>query len=167
MRAQLEAMEEENESGDKENFQFNGWNLFHSEVQIGGATRSNFAKVWNELSQKEKEVYNERARRIKEKGQGDLLASTMKQLKSPQKGRPANASLQFRNQFQANILKEANKDIGREWSKLSDKEREKYVKPYVVEYQLYKAEMEKYKAGDKYGGNKRNIKNQGNRGRDE
>merc|ERR1712150_29176 len=40
----------------------------------------------------------------------------------------------------------------------SDEEREKYVKPYEVEYQLYQAEMEEYKAGDKYGENKRNWK---------
>merc|ERR1712061_4214 len=111
---------------------------------------------WNELSPEEKEVYNERARKINEKGQGDLLASTMK--KFGLNGRPQSALMQFCNQFLTKRSKEATKDIGREWSELSDEEREKYVKPYKVEYQLFKAEMEEYKAGDKYGENKRNRK---------
>ena len=158
MKAQLEAMEEVDKSGDKENSHYDGWDLFRSDFQIPDATISNLGKVWNELSPEEKEVYNERARKINEKGQGDLLASTVKKFKSSRYGRPASAPTQFHNQFLSKRLKEAHEDIKREWSELSDEEREKYVKPYEVEYQIYKAEMEEYKAGDKYGENKRNGK---------
>ena len=65
------------------------------------ATLSNFvtkaAQMWNDLTQEEKEAYHERARKINEKGQGDLLA-TMKKMRSEKFGRPQTASMQFRNQ---------------------------------------------------------------------
>ena len=96
IRAQFEAMEVEDKGGNKENSQYNGFHLFSSEVQISGASSvSNYVKMWNDLSPEEKEIYNERARKIKQKGQGALLASTIK--KFGRNGPPRSALLQFHN----------------------------------------------------------------------
>merc|ERR1712037_82887 len=163
MKAQLEAMVEEDKRGEKEDPNYTGRNLFWSEVKIPGANLSDFikmaAQMWNDLTLEEREAYHERARQIKEKGQGDLLAATMKKMRSTNSGgRPQNASMQFRSQFLSNGFKEAHKEMKREWSELSDEEREKYVKQYEEEKKLYNAQMEEYRAGDAYAGNTRNMK---------
>merc|ERR1712037_430966 len=82
----------------------------------------------------------------------------MKKMKSRNSGRPVSASMQFRNEFLSVGLKEAYKEIKREWSELSDEERGKYVKPYEEERKLYNVQMEEYRAGDKYAENKRKSK---------
>jgi len=70
MKAQFEAMEEE----DKEKSRYTGLSLFYSEVQIPGATASDFMtkanQMWNGLTPEERDAYNERARKIKERGAG-------------------------------------------------------------------------------------------------
>merc|ERR1712037_853179 len=86
MKAKLEAMEEEDKSGEKEHPRYHAWSLFISEVQIPDATSSDFttkaSQMWNDLTPEEREAYHERARKINEKGQADLIASTMKKMKS-------------------------------------------------------------------------------------
>ena len=81
MKAQLEAMEEGDKRDAKDNPFYNGWTLFNSEVHIPGVTTSNFSKkasqMWNDLKTEEREAYHERARKINEKGQGDILASVI------------------------------------------------------------------------------------------
>ena len=103
MKAQLEAMEEEGKRGEQGNAYYNGWILFRSEVQIPGATVTDFstktAQMWNDLTPEEREAYHERARKITEKGQGDLLAATMKKMRTGNSGRPASAPTQFRHKF--------------------------------------------------------------------
>merc|ERR1711934_925308 len=93
MKAQLEAMEEEGKRGEGEKPKYTGWDLFKSEVKIPGATASDFwtkaAQMWNDLTPEEREAYLERARKINEEGHKDLLAATMKKMKSGQSGRPA------------------------------------------------------------------------------
>merc|ERR1712037_282885 len=162
MKAQFEAMVEEDKRGEKENPKYNGRTLFYSEVQITGATATDFstkaAQMWNDLTPEEREAYHERARKINEKGQKDLLAATMKKIKSSNSGRPVNASMQFRHKFLSVGLKEAFKDCKREWSELSEEERGKYEKLYEEERKLYNAQMEEYRAGDKYAENKRKSK---------
>jgi len=162
MKAQLEAMEEEGKRGEGEKPTYTGLHLFRSEVQIPGATASDFMtmanKMWNDLTPEEREAYHERARKINEKGQGDLLAATMKKIKSTTSGRPVNASMQFRHKFLSVGLKEAMKEFSRQWSELSDEERGKYEKLYEEERKLYNAQMEEYRAGDKYAENKRKSK---------
>merc|ERR1712037_387649 len=163
MKAQLEAMEEGDKRDAKDNPFYNGWTLFNSEVHIPGVTTSNFSKkasqMWNDLKTEEREAYHERARKINEKGQGDILASTIKKIETSRiSGRPVNASLQFRSKFLSDGLKEAFKEMKREWLELSDKERDEYVKPYEVETKLFNAQMEEYRAGDNYAKNKRNMK---------
>merc|ERR1712037_973041 len=162
MKAQLEAMEEEGKRGEGEKPKYTGLHLFCSEVQIPGATVSDFLtmsnKMWNDLTPEEREAYHERARKINEKGQGDLLSATLKKIKSTTSGRPVNASMQFRHKFLSVGLKEAFKELKREWSELSEEERGKYVKPYEEERKLYNAQMEEYRAGDKYAENKRKSK---------
>merc|ERR1712037_654301 len=158
MKAQLEAMVEEDKRGEKEDPNYTGRNLFWSEVKIPGANFSDFIKMatqmWNDMTLEEREDYHERARKINEKGQGDLLAATMKKIKSPNSGRPVNASMQFRNKFVSVGLKEAHKEFSRQWSELSDEERGKYEKLYEEETKLFNAQMEEYRAGDKYAENK-------------
>merc|ERR1712037_1047438 len=93
MKAQLEAMEEEGKRGEEEKPKYTGLNLFRSEVQIQGASASDFStkvsQMWNDLTPEEREAYHERARKINEKGQGDLLAATMKKIKTSRiSGRP-------------------------------------------------------------------------------
>merc|ERR1712037_1092465 len=162
MKAQFEAMVEEDKRGEKENPKYNGRTLFYSEVQIPGATFSDFctkaAQMWNDLTPEERKAYHERARKITEKGQGDLLAATMRKIKSPNSGRPVHASMQFRNKLLSDRLKEAHKEIKREWSELSDEERDYYAKQYEEETKLFNAQMEEYRAGDAYAGNTRNMK---------
>ena len=120
MKAQLEAMEEEGKRGEEEKITYTGLHLLYSEVKIPGATASEFMtkakKMWNDLTKEGKEAYHERARKINEKGQADLLAATMKKIKSTTSGRPLSASMQFRNQFLSVGLKEAFKEFSREWS---------------------------------------------------
>jgi len=157
MKAQFKAMQEE----DKEKSSYSGRHLFFSEVQIPGATASNFTtkagQMWNDLTPEEREAYHERARQINEKGQGDLLAATMKKINSY--GRPLTASMQFSSSFLSDKLKEAYKEMKREWSELSDEEKGKYVKQYEEETKLFNDQMEEYRAGDNYAGNtrKRNV----------
>merc|ERR1712037_437139 len=163
MKAQFEAMEEEGKRGEGEETTYTGRHLFFSEVQIPGATTtSDFvtkdSQMWNDLTPEEKEAYLERARKINEEGHKDLLAATMKKIKTKNYGQPVNAATQFRNKFVSVGLKEAYKEIKREWSELSDEERGKYVKPYEEERKLYNAQMEEYRAGDKYAENKRKSK---------
>merc|ERR1712210_281075 len=162
MKAQLEAMEEEGKRGEGEKPKYTGLHLFCSEVQIPGATASDFFtksnKMWNDLTPEEREAYHERARKINEKGQGDLLSATLKKIKSTTSGRPVNASMQFRHKFLSVGLKEAMKEFSRQWSELSDEERGKYEKLYEEERKLYNAQMEEYRAGDKYAENKRKMK---------
>jgi len=162
MTAQLEAMEEEDKRGEKEKSNYHGWFLFCSEVKIPGDTASDFltkaGQMWNDLTPEEREAYHERARKINEKGQGDLLAATMKKMRSGTSGRPADASMRFRHKFLSHELKEAHKEMKREWSELSDEERQKYVKQYEMEKKLYNAQMEEYRAGDTYAENKRKGK---------
>merc|ERR1712037_776495 len=114
MKAQLEAMEEEGKRGEGEKPKYTGLHLFYSEFQIQGATVSDFmtkaAQMWNDLTPEEREAYHERARKINEKGQADLLAATMKKMRTGKSGRPANAPTQFRNKFQSVGLKEAHKE---------------------------------------------------------
>ena len=57
--------------------------------------------------------------------------------------------MQFRIQFMADELKEADKELNREWSELSDEEREKYVEPFEVETVLYNAQMNECRAENK------------------
>merc|ERR1712210_353235 len=84
---------------------------------------------------------------------------TMKKIKTSRiSGRTVDASMQFRTKFLSVGLKEAHKEFKREWSELSDEEREKYVKPYEEERKLFNAQMEEYRAGDKYAENKRKGK---------
>merc|ERR1712210_303839 len=45
-----------------------------------------------------------------------------------------------------------------EWSELSDEERGKYEKLFEEETKLFNAQMEEYRAGDKYAENKRKSK---------
>ena len=162
MKAKFEAMEEEDKSGEKEHPHYHAWSLFISEVQIPDATSSDFttkaSQMWNDLTPEEREAYHERARKINEKGQADLIASTMKKMKSKNYGLPQPAPLQFRNKFLSDGLKEALKEVKREWSELTDKERENYVKQFEVETKLFNAHREKYRAGDKYAENKRKVK---------
>merc|ERR1711935_1239192 len=66
--------------------------------------------------------------------------------------------MQFRSKFLSDQLKEAHKELSRVWSELSDEKRENYVKQYEEEKKLYNAQMEEYRAGDKYAENKRKIK---------
>merc|ERR1719507_367055 len=73
-------------------------------------------------------------------------------------GRPVHASMRFRNQFISDQLKEANKEMKREWSELSDEEKGKYLKQYEEEKKLFNAQMEEYRAGDTYAKNIRNMK---------
>merc|ERR1711934_873716 len=161
MKAQFEAMEEEGKRGEGEKPRYTGLHLFCSEVQIPGATASDFLtmayKMWNDLTPEEKEACHERARKINEKGQADLLAATMKKIKSGKSGRPADVHMQFRNKFLSVGLKEANKEWKKEWSELSEEERGKYVKLYEEERKLYNAQKEEYRAGDKYAENKRKM----------
>merc|ERR1711935_559173 len=82
----------------------------------------------------------------------------MKKMRSGKYGRPQTAYMQFRNPFMSDQLKEAFKEIKREWSELSDEEREKYVKQYEEETKLFNAQLEEYRAGDTYAGNKKNMK---------
>merc|ERR1711934_778664 len=118
--------------GEGEDTKYTGIHLFCSEVKIPGATFSDFltkaGQMWNDLTPEEREAYHERARKINEKGQGDLLAATMKKMRSGTSGRPQNAYMQFSTSFLSDKLKEANKEMKREWSELSDEERGKYVK---------------------------------------
>merc|ERR1712037_192723 len=162
MKAQLEAMEEEGKRGEGEKPKYTGLHLFCSEVQIPGATASDFFtkanKMWNDLTPEEREAYHERARKINEKGQGDLLSATLKKIKSTTSGRPVNASMQFRHKFLSVGLKEAMKEFSRQWSELGDEERGKYEKLYEEERKLFNAQMEEYRAGDKYAENKRKSK---------
>merc|ERR1711934_1002184 len=74
------------------------------------------SQMWNDLTPEEREAYHERARKINEKGQGDLLAATMKKMRSGTSGRPADASMRFRHKFLSHELKEAHKEMKREWS---------------------------------------------------
>jgi len=162
MKAQWEAMEEGDKRDEKVKHHYSGWPLFCSEVNIAGATACHFmtkaGQMWNDLTPEEREAYHERARKINEKGQRDLLAATMKKRKSGLSGKPANASTQFCNKFLSDQLKEANKEIKREWSELSDEEREKYVKPSEEETKLFNAQMEEYREGETYAENKRKRK---------
>jgi len=162
MKAQLEAMEEGDKRDAKDNAFYNGWTLFNSEVHIPGATVSDFStkagKMWNELTPEKRQDYHEKARKINEKGQGELLASTIKKIKTINYGRPITAPTQFRNHFLSDRLKEAYKEIKRERLELCDKERESYVKRFEVETKLYNAQMVEYRAGEKYARNKRNVK---------
>ena len=155
----LQAMEEEDKSGGKDNRSFNGRILFQSEVQIPGASLDFLAKaskMWNKLTPKEKEVYNERARKINEDGQGNLLKSTLKQV--GYKGKPIAPYLEFLRKIMPQKLKVAHNEIMREWSELSDEEKEKYVKASEEEFKAYNAQMEEYKGGEKFTEDKRNKK---------
>merc|ERR1712210_276470 len=119
MKAQFEAMVEEDKRGEKENPHYNGFKLFNSEVQIPDDTSSHFmtktSQMWNDLTPEEREAYHERARKINEKGQADLLAATMKKMRTGKSGRPANAPTQFCRKFLSDGLKEAQKEMKREW----------------------------------------------------
>merc|ERR1719264_2269065 len=103
MKAQFEAMEEDGKRGEEEKTTYTGLHLFYSLVQIPGAAASDFwtkaAQMWNDLTPEEREAYHERAKKVNEKGQKDLLAATMKKIKSTTSGRPQAASLQFRSKF--------------------------------------------------------------------
>ena len=159
LRAQLEAMDEEDKISNKEKSNYTGQNLFYSEVQIPGASGDFIKmahKMWKDLSPEEKKVYNERARMINEKGQRKIFTSTIKKMMN-NRG-PTNPYRIFISQILSKRQKEAHFDIRMEWSELSDEEKEKYVKQYEVENQLYKSEMEEYKARDTYGESKRNLK---------
>jgi len=157
----LEAMEEEGKRGEQENPKYDGYSLFRSEVQITGATATDFstkaAQMWNDLTPEERDAYHERARKINEKA--DLLVSTMKKIEtSKPSGRPANASVQFCRKFRSERLKEAHKEMKMKWSELSDEEKGKYVKLFEEETKLFNAQMEEYRAGDKYAENIRKMK---------
>jgi len=155
----ISEMGEGDKSGGKDNRSFNGRLLFTSEVQIPGASFDFIAKalkMWNELTPEEKEVYNERARKIIEEGQGNLLKSTKKRVKSY--GRPKTAYIEFASKFVSQTMKEAHIDMMRKWSELSDEEKEKYVKASEEEFEDYNAQMEKYKGGEKFTEDKRNKK---------
>ena len=152
-------MEEGDQSGGKGNRSFNGRMLFTSEVQIPGASFDFIVKalkMWNELTPEEKEVYNERARKINEEGQGNLLKSTIKNVKSH--GRPKTAYIEFASKFVSQTMKEAHSDMMRKWSELSDEEKEKYVKASEEEFEAYNAQLQKYKRGEKFTEDKRNRK---------
>ena len=155
----LQAMEEEDKGGGKVNQGFNGTALFLSEVQIPGAGFDFLAKaskIWNELTPGEKEIYNERARKMNEESQGNLLKSTLKLVKSY--GKPKTAFTEFQSKISPQKMKAAHSEIRREWSELSDEDKEKYVKASEKEYKAYNAQMEKYKVGEKFSEDKRNMK---------
>ena len=155
----LQAMEEEDERGGKVKQRFYGKLLFQSEVQIPGASSDFLAKaskMWNELTSQEREVYNERARKMNGEGQGDLLKSTLKQVRS--RGKPRAAYLEFLSKIMPQKMKVAHNEIMREWSELSDEEKEKYVKASEEEFESYNAQLQKYKGGEKFTEDKRNRK---------
>ena len=165
IKAKLDALEEEDKIGETEKSPYIGWHLFRSEVQIQGATATasdliDFKKMasqmWQDLSPEERDAYKERARKIDEKGQKELLASERK--RHGNSGRPLDASQHFRHQYMSERMKEAHKEVKREWAELSDEDREVYVKQFEEDTKLYNAWKEEYRAGDKYGENQRNIK---------
>jgi len=82
----------------------------------------------------------------------------MKRMRSGISGKPQAAYSRFRSQFISDQLKEAQKEIKRKWSELSDEERGKYEKLFEEETKLYNAQMEEYRAGDTYAKNIRNMK---------
>ena len=116
--------------------------------------------MWMELTPEEKEVYNERARKINEEGQGNLLKSTVKYLKSKGScyGRPKTAFNEFTSKILSQRLKAACGEIMKEWHELSAVGKEKYEKLYEEEFKAYNLQMEKYKGGEKFTENKRNRK---------
>ena len=165
IKAKLDALEEEDKIGETEKSPYIGWHLFRSEVQIQGATATasdliDFMKMasqmWQDLSPEERDAYKERARKIDEKGQKELLASERK--RHGNSGRPLDASQHFRHQYMSERMKEAHKEVKREWAELSDEDREVYVKQFEEDTKLYNAWKEEYRAGDMYAGDKRNRK---------
>ena len=160
IKAKLDALEEEDKIGETEKSPYIGWRLFRSEVQIQGATAFDFVtmanQMWHDLTPEKRKSYNERARMINEKGQKEFFASEKKRPSCS--GRPLNASMQFRNQYLSDRMKEAFMEFKREWDELSDEDRGVYVKQYEEEIRLYNAQKEEYRAGDTYAGDKRNIK---------
>ena len=160
MEAQLEAIEGEGKSSEKEKYGYIGWYLFQSEIQVSGATDSSThtkmaGQLWHDLTPDEREVYNERARKIKQKGQKEILASV--RMRNKNFGKP-NASMQFRREYMSGRLKEVSEELKREWTELSDEERGVYVNQYQEDLKLYFAQKEEYRSGDKYAENQRNKK---------
>ena len=156
----LEEIEKKDKSGGKEKLTFTGRHLFWSEVLMPGASAADFmtitSQIWNDLTPEEREAYHERARKINEKGQNDLLASTLKKIRS-RYGPSHAAYIQFRYHFLSEGLKEAQKELNREWSGLRDEEREKYAKPSEMEIKIYNAQMEQYGMRGKYAEKWRNM----------
>ena len=157
METQLEAIEEKGNSSETEKYRYIGWDLFKSEVQIPSTTTSAFtkwARLWHDLTPDEREVYNDRARKIKEMGQKKILASERK--RSKRFGRPVTAAMQFRTEYMSGRLKEASKELKREWAELRDEDRAVYVKQFQENLKIYIAQKEEYRSGDKYAENQRN-----------
>ena len=110
----LQTMEEEETSSGKVNRRFYGKLLFQSEVQIPGAScdfLTKASKMWNELNPEEKEVYIERARKINEESQGNLLKSTLKKVRL--RGKPRAAYLEFWSKIMPQKMKVAHNEIKR------------------------------------------------------
>ena len=161
IKSGLEAMEKVDNRGSH----FNGFDLFRSVVPLQVTSDredenvvSIAAKKWNELSPDERETYSERAKEMNEKGQEELLASTIQSLEKYKNvaGRPRNAHLRFRNEFMSTKLKENYEGLRREWAELCDEEKDQYLKPWKVDLERFKAESVKYKNGQEYIENKRN-----------
>ena len=159
IKAQFESiMEEENSNGIKRST-YSGVHLFKSEVSIQGVTaihhhNAKAIQMWNDMTQEEREAYNERAREIKEDGLD--LDKDMKRY--PNSGMPQSPYNRFRNQYVSPRLKELHRELKREWEELSDEERTVYMKHYEEEARCYNAQKEEYRSGDTYTRKKRNKK---------
>ena len=159
IKSRLQAMEVVDNRGETKNH-YSGFCLFRSEVQVPSDPLLDFVSMtaleWNELSPEEREAYNERAREMNGKGQGELISTTLHNINGRKKwARPVSASLRFRNEFLSTKLRENMQKAAKEWAELSVEERDQYVKPFMADLDCYRAEMVKYKAGKEYVENKR------------
>ena len=159
IKSRLQAMEEADNRGETKN-SYNGFCLFRSEIQVPSDPLLDFVSMtalkWKELSPEEREAYNERAREMNSKGQGELISTTLQNINGRKKwARPVSPFHRFRMELVSTKLRENMKKLGKEWSELSVEERDQYVKPYMADLDCFRAEMVKYKAGKEYVENKR------------
>ena len=156
IKSRLEDMQEEHNTKKR----YDGFMLFRSEVQVPSDPLLDFCSMasqkWNELSPEEREAYHERAKEMNEKGQVELLSTTLGSLKRKFSSRPIYASMRFRNKIISAKWRESYREVTKEWAELSVEERDQYYKPYVEDLERYRAEKAKYKDDKVYTENKRN-----------
>jgi len=115
-------------------------------------------KRWADLSLEERVSYTPEEMQIRDNGQGELLALTLKRMKTMKARNPKSSLMEFRNQVMSERLPQMHKEFKREWAELSDKEKEAYRKSYEADLKCYNAKMEEYKAESKYSENQKNVK---------